>query len=112
MLRTITINVLTMMVLVLSSQTLLAQPSYHNNKLQSERLLERKPHYSPLIRLQRFIREAEIYEYLLGHPNMIKLQDMAKRVWDKQTGNKRRIVTWSRRNIIRPGELPVRTPYQ
>lgn len=113
MLRTITINVvLTMMVLALNSQTSMAQshqPGYNHPK--SERFTERKKHYNPFTKLLRLIRNAEIYECLLGHPHFIKLQDMAQRVWEKQTGNKRRVVTWSRRNIISPGDLSVRAPY-
>ena len=109
MLRKITINVLVMMLLALNSQILMAKPGYDN--LRPEQLPERRPYYSPLTKLQYLIREAEIYEHLLGHPDFIKLQDMAQRVWEKQTGNKRRAVTWSRRNIISPNELQVRSPY-
>ena len=108
MLRTITINLLTIVVLALGSQPILAQPVYDN--LLTEQITQRKPHYSPLTRLQRIIRDAEIYEYLLAHPKVIKLQDIARRVWEKQTGSKRRVVAWSRRSIISPGELPIRAP--
>ncbi len=111
MLRKITINMSIMLLLALSSQSLMAQPGYEEVPgFHSKQLVTREPYYSPFIKLQRWIREAQLYEYLLDHPHFIKLQDMAQRVWEKQTGNKRRAVTWSRRNIISPNDLPVRSP--
>lgn len=110
MLRTTTINIFIIIVLAFNSQATMAQPGY--GQLIFERETNRKPYDNPLSRLQNLIEQSEIYEYLLGHPKVIKLQDMAQRVWEKQTGNKRRVVTWSRRNIISQDELPVRTPYQ
>ena len=109
MLRATTINVLIIIVLMLNSQPTMAQPGY--GQLIFERETDRKPYDNPLARLQNLIEQSEIYEYLLGHPKVIKLQDMAQRVWEKQTGSKRRVVTWSRRNIISRDELSVRTPY-
>ena len=111
MLRKITINMLTMTLLMLNCQTLSAQTGY--DSIRTDVITDySKPHHSPITRLQRLIRDMEIYEYLLGNTHFIKLQDMVQRVWDKQTGKQRRVVTYSRHNITLPQEQRVRSPYR
>ncbi len=100
MLRKLIINVATMMVLGLTSQPLLAQNI--DNATPPAHIIKQKidQSQSPVNKLQRLLNHAALYENLLAYPKFIKLQDMARRVWEKQTGNKRRVLATSRPNII------------
>ncbi|MGB0845585.1 MAG: hypothetical protein ACPGSM_02625 [Thiolinea sp.] len=99
MLRKITINVLTILLLTLGSQPLFAQPGYNGMLPHTESQTADRHYHTPVSTLQRIITESRLYDYLLNHPKFIKIQEIACRVWEKQTGSKRR-VSYSRRQIF------------
>ncbi|MEZ5448756.1 MAG: hypothetical protein R3E89_07075 [Thiolinea sp.] len=45
----------------------------------------------PFTKLERMLRESRLYEYMLNHPDFLKIQEIASRLWANQTLNKRRI---------------------
>lgn len=59
----------------------------NNNNLRRYSLVERHPVH-PLFEFADFIRTTGWYERMLSSPDFIKVQDIARRLWASQTGQK------------------------
>ena len=80
-----------LLVLLCISSALHAQPRLHSTKLQNKTILHQTTYIHPLQGIASLILNSSLYEAMLSSPDFIKMQDIAQRLWDNQTGAKRRV---------------------
>lgn len=60
-------------------------------------------HPSSLLQLSKIISESGLYEQVLTSPDFIKMQSIAQRWWDNQTGAKHKLrASYSKRSTKNP----------
>lgn len=82
-----------MLILALTATPLALADIEHSNRLLPDRSSNFSKHHphNPLMQFTDFIITSSLYESIMTSPDFIKVQDIAKRLWDNQTGAKRRV---------------------
>ncbi|MEZ5475936.1 MAG: hypothetical protein R3E95_00040 [Thiolinea sp.] len=65
-------------------------PSYYIGLLKKDTNFQ-TVYANPLRELTDFITNSSVYERMMSSPDFIKVQDIARRLWDNQTGAKRKV---------------------
>lgn len=88
---------------ILLSSNVLASTTNPKNPIFKPQIAHNQPTTPPQTTrssLQRIILQSGFYEYLLHHPDFIRIQGILSRLWETQSGNKRRVVHQRNQNNI------------
>ena len=84
--------------LLLASYSGFAQTEQKSNDIIISKSNELTAHKNPLMEFADFIFQSKMYENMMSSPDFVKVQDIARRLWDNQTGAKHK-VRYSRRIV-------------